>query len=124
MRETPSPEAMVRSAVRLTALLAALGFIATLMLGVPRVGAGLLTGTLTMGAITLFHSALARRFAQPGSRAFPRMLMLSGVVKYPILILIVYLMVKGGMAMVAGFILGVLLPLGVLTVLAVRASAA
>jgi len=90
--------------------------------GAVSVGIGLMVGVLTLGGILLFYAWLVRRFAQPGSRGFRRMLLLSGMVKYPLLMLVIYLVVQGRTQMALGFALGVLLPLGVLTVLALRAN--
>jgi hypothetical protein len=45
-------------------------------------------------------------------------------VKYPFLMLAVYLVVRGGVQMAMGFAIGILLPLFGLTLLAIRANRA
>ena len=90
------------------------------LLGAAQMGIGLMIGVLTLGGILVFYAWLVRRFAQPGSHGFRRRLLLSGMVKYPILMLVIYLVVQGGTQMALGFAVGVLLPLAVLTILALR----
>jgi hypothetical protein len=69
--------------------------------------------------------ALATRFFQPQRNPlFPRLLMLSNPLKYPLLLLLAYLAVQGGALMALGFVLGIVLPLAVITGLAVREAVA
>ncbi|MEN3001395.1 MAG: hypothetical protein ABDI19_06090 [Armatimonadota bacterium] len=116
------PEQLWRALARLTTGLTLLLVVMLWLLGVPRMGIGLMLGVLTLGSIMAFHAWLVRQFARPGERGFQRVLFLSGMVKYPVLILVIYLVVQGGMQMVLGFVMGVLLLLGLLTALAFRAS--
>lgn len=116
------PEQLWRSLTRLTALLTLLLSAILGLLGALQVSVGLMVGVLTLGGIVAFYAWLVRRFAQPGSRSFHRMLLLSGLVKYPVLMLVIYLVVQGGMPMTLGFVVGVLLPLGILTALAIRTN--
>jgi hypothetical protein len=114
------PEQLWRAFTRLT-LQIGVGVAALLwLLGEPLTALGLMVGMLTLGGIVAFYARLARRFAQPGRSGFRRMLFLSGVIKYPILFLVIYLIVRGGLAMALGFALGVMVPLVVLTILALR----
>ena len=46
--------------------------------------------------------------------------MLSNPLKYPLLLVLAYLAVQGGALMALGFVLGIVLPLAVITALAVR----
>jgi len=118
------PRAMWRALALLTTLLGlALTGLATVV-GLPQVGIGVMAGVLTLGGVIAFHGWLVRRFAQPGNPNFQRILMLSGVVKYPLLMLVVYLVVRGGGQMAIGFAIGILLPLLGLTLLAIRANRA
>ncbi|MCS7066647.1 MAG: hypothetical protein NZL85_10315 [Fimbriimonadales bacterium] len=116
------PEQLWRSLARLTVGLTLLLVAVLWLLGASRMGIGLVVGVLTLGGIMAFYAWLVRRFAQPMAQGFRRMLFLSGMVKYPILILVIYLVVLGGVQMVLGFVIGVLLPLSLLTVLAIRAN--
>jgi hypothetical protein len=50
--------------------------------------------------------------------------MLSNPLKYPLLLLLAYLAVQGGALMALGFVLGIVLPLAVITGLAVREAVA
>lgn len=114
------PEQLWRAFTRLT-LQIGVGVAALLwLLGEPLTALGLMVGMLTLGGIVAFYARLARRFAQPGRHGFRRVLFLSGAIKYPILFLVIYLIVRGGLAMALGFALGVMVPLVVLTILALR----
>ena len=53
-----------------------------------------------------------------------RLLMLSNPLKYPLLLVLAYLAVQGGALMALGFVLGIVLPLAVITALAVREAVA
>ncbi len=121
MNLTEQPEWMWRALTRLTLICTLLLVALLFVLGAPAAGIGLMVGVLTLGAIVAFYAWLVCRFAQPGNRGFLRLLMLSGLAKYPLLMLVIYLVVQGGMQMVLGFVTGILLPLGVLTALALRA---
>jgi hypothetical protein len=46
--------------------------------------------------------------------------MLSNPLKYPLLLVLAYLAVQGGALMALGFVVGIVLPLAVITALAVR----
>ena len=116
------PEQLWRSLMRLTVLLTLLLVACLVLIGAPQAGIGLTVGVLTLGGIIAFYAGLVHRFARPGSRGFRRVLLLSGLVKYPVLMVVIYLMVRGGVLMTLGFAAGVLLPLGVLTVLAIRTN--
>jgi hypothetical protein len=119
---TEQPTAIWRGLVRFTLLLTLLLTGLMAMLGLPRVGMGLVAGVLTLGSIMAFHSWLVRHFARPGNRGFERILVLSGFVKYPLLLLVVYLVVRGGVQMAIGFAIGISLPLFGLTLLAIRTN--
>jgi hypothetical protein len=118
------PSALWRALALLTTLLclALAGLMA--LLGLHRMGIGVMAGVLMLGSVMAFYGWLARRFARPGNPSFQRILMLSGVVKYPLLMLAVYLVVRGGVQMAMGFAIGILLPLFGLTLLAIRANRA
>jgi hypothetical protein len=118
------PSVLWRTLALLTTLLclALAGLMA--LLGLHRMGIGVMAGVLTLGGVMAFYGWLVRRFARPGNPSFQRILMLSGVVKYPLLMLAVYLVVRGGVQMAMGFAIGILLPLFGLTLLAIRANRA
>jgi hypothetical protein len=118
------PSALWRALALLTTLLclALAGLMA--LLGLHRMGIGVMAGVLMLGSVMAFYGWLARRFARPGNPSFRRILMLSGVVRYPLLMLVVYLVVRGGVQMAMGFAIGILLPLFGLTLLAIRANRA
>ncbi|MDW8107742.1 MAG: hypothetical protein RMK45_09730, partial [Armatimonadota bacterium] len=67
-----------------------------------------------------FFVLITRLLRPQQNRLFPRMLMLSNPLKYPLLLLIVYLAVRGGILMTLGFVVGVVLPLAVITGIAIR----
>jgi hypothetical protein len=71
-----------------------------------QVGVGVLLGVLALGWAVGFF-ALATRFFQPQRNPlFPRLLMLSNPLKYPLLLLLAYLAVQGGALMALGFVAG------------------
>jgi hypothetical protein len=114
------PVRLARAVVKWTAVLGALAVSVSVLGGAWQVGVGVLLGVLALGWAVGFF-ALATRFFQPQRNPlFPRLLMLSNPLKYPLLLLLAYLAVQGGALMALGFVVGIVLPLAVITALAVR----
>lgn len=106
-----------------TAILGGAGVAASVASGAWPLGVGIVLGVLAIGWAVGFF-ALAVRFFKPQSNPlFPRMLMLSSPIKYPVLLILAYLATRGGALMALGFALGVLLPLLVITGAAIREAA-
>ncbi|BCW96656.1 MAG: hypothetical protein WHS44_12235 [Fimbriimonadales bacterium] len=114
------PARLARQVARWTAILGGLAIVASVAGGVWQVGVGMALGLLALGW-AVGHFVLIVRFFKPHQNAlFPRLFMLSNPLKYPLLLILAYLAVQGGATMALGFVLGVALPLAVLTGLAVR----
>ncbi|MGQ9901565.1 MAG: hypothetical protein ACUVR1_05045 [Fimbriimonadales bacterium] len=114
------PMLLGRTVGKWTVLLGGLAVGASVLGGVWQVGVGIALGVLALGWAVGFF-ALAVRFFKPQSNPlFPRLLLLSNPLKYPMLLILAYLAVQGGALMALGFVLGVVLPLAVITGLAVR----
>ncbi|MCX7925251.1 MAG: hypothetical protein N2554_05510, partial [Fimbriimonadales bacterium] len=77
-------------------------------------------GVLAIGWATGFFLLAVRFFKPQNNPLFPRLLMLSSPLKYPMMLILAYLAVRGGALMVLGFAIGVVLPLAVVTGAAVR----
>jgi hypothetical protein len=114
------PAQLARAVGKWTAVVGALAVGASVLGGVWQAGVGILLGIVALGWAVGFF-ALATRFFQPQRNPlFPRLLMLSNPLKYPLLLVLAYLAVQGGALMALGFVLGIVLPLAVITGLAVR----
>lgn len=114
------PRLLVQTVVRWTLTLTAVSVGASVALGVWQMGVGLVLGVLALGVAVGFFVLITRLLRPQQNRLFPRMLMLSNPLKYPLLLLIVYLAVRGGILMTLGFVVGVVLPLAVITGIAIR----
>ncbi len=76
---------------------------------------GLLIGVCTLGGIAGYYALLATLLRRMWKQLFP----LVFLAKYPLIMLVAYGVVQGGSSMVLGFVAGVVLPLAVLTGIAV-----
>lgn len=85
---------------------------------------GFLGGVGLSLGITFFYRGLVARFAYPGVRkvVLPRVLALVALGKYPLLLLVTYGVVRGGLPVTIGFLGGVSLFLGVLVSMVVGAG--
>ncbi|MFN3690318.1 MAG: hypothetical protein ACK4UU_05255 [Fimbriimonadales bacterium] len=105
-----------------TMVLGGVGVAASLVGGAWSLGVGLLLGMMAIGWAVGFF-ALAVRFFKPQSNPmFPRLLMLSSPIKYPVMLGLAYLATRGGTLMTLGFAVGVLLPLLTVTGVAICAA--
>jgi len=97
--------------------LGGLGVLLLALLGQSWMAAGFAEGIATLTGLLYYYRRLALRFARPDvpSDAFRRVLMLSALLKYPALLLIVYLVSQQGVSALFGFLLGVGFPLLVFT---------
>lgn len=115
-----NPALLAKVVGKWTAMLAGAGIVASVVGGAWQLGVGIALGIVAIGWTVGFF-ALAVRFFKPQSNPlFPRLLMLSSPLKYPLLLLLAYLAVQGGALMALGFVVGIVLPLGVLTAAAIR----
>jgi hypothetical protein len=114
------PAQLARAVVKWTAVLGALAVSVSVLGGVWQLGVGILLGVLALGWAVGFFALATRLFKPQCNPLFPRLLMLSNLLKYPLLLLLAYLAVQGGALMALGFVLGIVLPLAVITGLAVR----
>ncbi len=78
---------------------------------------GLLIGVATLSGVVGYYALLVTLLRRVWRQLFPLFLL----AKYPLMMLVVYSVVQGGISMVAGFAVGVILPLAVLTGLAIGA---
>lgn len=115
-----NPARLGRVVGKWTAILAAVGCGVSVGLGGWRFGVGVLLGVSAIGWAVGFFVLLTRFFAPQQNPIFPRLLMLSNPLKYPLLLAFAYLAVRGGEPMTLGFVVGVVLPLAVVTGVAVR----
>lgn len=83
--------------------------------------AGFAIGVATLAGILYFYKQVTVRFARPGvpSEAFQRVLLFFALLKYPLMLLIVYLVYRQGMEALVGFLFGIGLPLIIFTGLAI-----
>jgi hypothetical protein len=116
------PVRLARAVGKWTAVLGALAVGASVLGGVWQAGVGILLGIVALGWAVGFFALATRLFKPQCNPLFPRLLMLSNPLKYPLLLLLAYLAVQGGALMALGFVLGIVLPLAVITGLAVRES--
>lgn len=78
---------------------------------------GLLIGVATLLGVVGYYALLATLLRRVWKQLFPLFLL----AKYPMIMMVTYGVVQGGVSMVAGFAIGVILPLAVLTGLAIGA---
>lgn len=114
-----SPALLAKTVARWTLVLTVLMGGALLVYGQASVAVGLVVGVLSLAWVVGFYVLMARFFARSANPLFPRMLVGLNLLKYPIFLLITYAVVQGGTPMVLGFVVGVVLPLGVLTGIAI-----
>ncbi|MCS7301086.1 MAG: hypothetical protein NZ556_05980 [Fimbriimonadales bacterium] len=120
MSAMENPALLVRVVSRWTAILTLTGVGASVLLGAWQFGAGMALGVLALGWTVGFFVLATRFFKPERNPLFPRLLMLSSPLKYPLMLLLAYLAVRGGEWMTLGFVLGIVLPLGVVTGVALR----
>jgi hypothetical protein len=118
------PAQLARAVVKWTAVLGALAVSVSVLGGVWQLGVGILLGIVALGWAVGFFALATRLFKPQCNPLFPRLLMLSNPLKYPLLLVLAYLAVQGGALMALGFVLGIVLPLAVITGLAVREAVA
>ncbi len=92
-----------------------LGFVLCWLFQQGSVAWGLLIGVCTLSAIAGYYALLAILLRRMWKQLFP----LVFLAKYPLIMLVAYGVVQGGSLMVLGFVAGVVLPLAVLTAIAV-----
>ncbi len=114
------PAVLAKTVARWTTIVTVLSVVLLVGYGSPSAAIGLVVGVLTVAWVVGFYALIARFFARSANPLFPRMLVGLNLLKYPIFLLITYAVVQGGTLMVSGFVMGVVLPLGVLTGIAVR----
>jgi len=115
-----NPVLLAKVVGKWTVILAGLGIGASVAGGLWQLGVGMLLGLVAIGWIVGFFVLAVRFFKPQANPLFPRMLMLSSPLKYPVLLALAYLATRGGAIMALGFVVGVLLPLLVITGTAVR----
>lgn len=115
-----NPALLAKVVGKWTAILGGVGIAASIAAGVWQLGVGLLLGLLAIGWATGFFVLMVRFFKPQHNPLFPRLLMLSSPIKYPLMLVLAYLAVQGGTLMALGFVVGVVLPLGVITGTAIR----
>jgi len=118
------PAQLARAVGKWTAVLGALAVGVSVLGGVWQLGVGILLGIVALGWAVGFFALATRLFKPQCNPLFPRLLMLSNLLKYPLLLVLAYLAVRGGALMALGFVLGIVLPLAVITGLAVREAVA
>jgi hypothetical protein len=118
------PAQLARAVGKWTAVVGALAVGASVLGGVWQAGVGILLGIVALGWAVGFFALATRLFKPQCNPLFPRLLMLSNPLKYPLLLVLAYLAVQGGALMALGFVLGIVLPLAVITGLAVREAVA
>jgi len=82
----------------------------------PQGAIGLGIGVLLLGWIIGYYGVLVWLLHRSGAQ---RLLPLFNLAKYPLVMIVVYIVVQGGVPMVIGFVVGVVIPLAVITALAV-----
>jgi hypothetical protein len=118
------PAQLARAVGKWTAVVGALAVSVSVLGGVWQLGVGILLGIVALGWAVGFFALATRLFKPQRNPLFPRLLMLSNPLKYPLLLVLAYLAVQGGALMALGFVLGIVLPLAVITGLAVREAVA
>jgi hypothetical protein len=118
------PAQLARAVGKWTAVLGALAVSVSVLGGVWQLGVGILLGIVALGWAVGFFALATRLFKPQRNPLFPRLLMLSNPLKYPLLLVLAYLAVQGGALMALGFVVGIVLPLAVITGLAVREAVA
>ncbi len=114
-----NPALLAKTVARWTLALTLLSGMALVLLGQGAVAIGLVVGVLSLAWVVGFYAIIARFFARTANPLFPRMLIGLNLLKYPVFLLITYAVVQGGELMVLGFVAGVVLPLAVLTGIAI-----
>lgn len=112
-----NPRLLWRAVGVWTGGLAGLGFALCWSLRLEGTAWGLLIGVATLAGVVGYYALLATLLRRVWKQLFPLFLL----AKYPLMMLVVYSVVQGGIPMVAGFAVGVILPLAVLTGLAIGA---
>lgn len=115
-----NPALLWRAVGQWTAILTAVCVGPSIALGAWRLGVGVLLGVGALGWAVGFFVLITRFFAPQRNPLFPRLLMLSNPLKYPMLLVFAYLAVRGGELMTIGFVMGIVIPLAVITGLAIR----
>ncbi len=114
------PARLAKVVGKWTAVQGGVGIVLSLVGGVWQLGAGILLGILAIAWAVGFFALAIRFFKPQNNPLFPRLLMLSSPLKYPVLLALAYLATRGGTLMVLGFVVGVLLPLLTVTGAAIR----
>lgn len=115
-----NPVLLAKVVGKWTMILAGVGVGASVAGGLWPLGVGMLLGLVAIGWVVGFFVLAVRFFKPQANPLFPRMLMLSSPLKYPVLLALAYMATRGGAMMALGFIIGVMLPLLVITGAAVR----
>lgn len=115
-----NPVLLAKMVVKWTVVLAGVGVGASVAGGIWQLGVGMLLGLVAIGWVVGFFVLAVRFFKPQANPLFPRMLMLSSPLKYPVLLALAYMATRGGAMMALGFVIGVILPLLVITGAAVR----
>lgn len=114
------PVLLGRTVGKWTVWLSGLAIGASVLGGVWQVGVGIALGVLALSWAVGFFVLAVRFFKPQTNPLFPRLLLLSNPLKYPMLLILAYLAVQGGALMALGFVLGIVVPLAVITGLAVQ----
>jgi hypothetical protein len=115
------PVRLARAVVKWTAVLGAVAVSVSAYWGARgRWASACCWASLALGWAVGFYALATRLFKPQRNPLFPRLLMLSNPLKYPLLLVLAYLAVQGGALMALGFVVGIVLPLAVITALAVR----
>ncbi|OYT71177.1 MAG: hypothetical protein CFK49_11405 [Armatimonadetes bacterium JP3_11] len=115
-----NPVLLAKVVGKWTVVLAGVGVGASVAGGLWHLGVGMLLGLAAIGWVVGFFVLAVRFFKPQANPLFPRLLMLSSPLKYPVLLVLAYMATRGGAMMVLGFVIGVMLPLLVVTGAAVR----
>lgn len=115
-----NPVLLAKVVGKWTMILAGVGVGASVAGGLWPLGVGMLLGLVAIGWVVGFFVLAVRFFKPQANPLFPRMLMLSSPLKYPVLLALAYMATRGGAMMALGFLIGVMLPLLVITGAAVR----
>lgn len=115
-----NPALLAKVVGKWTAILGGVGVAASVAAGVWQLGVGMLLGMLAIGWATGFFVLMVRFFKPQHNPLFPRLLMLSSPIKYPLMLILAYLAAQGGAVMALGFVVGVALPLLAITGAAIR----
>ncbi|GIV05293.1 MAG: hypothetical protein KatS3mg016_0868 [Fimbriimonadales bacterium] len=115
-----NPVLLAKVVGKWTVVLAGVGVGASVAGGLWPLGVGMLLGLAAIGWVVGFFVLAVRFFKPQANPLFPRLLMLSSPLKYPVLLALAYMATRGGAMMALGFVIGVMLPLLVVTGAAVR----